>query len=199
MRSALLGLCLALTVTACSDGELSLTEYVEQVDAIFDRGLQRYEVLISSPYGGVLLAEGEQLAQYTPQQLQAALEDLAEIQDEALETAAAIQPPEQIADIHDLYFRELPIRELAVRAGTAADWHELSNSPEMARYRDALAGDRQVCEEFQAKLDATEERGVFVDTPWIPGEMKEMVDFSIGCSNLPEHPEDFYRPVESTP
>lgn len=45
---------------------------------------------------------------------------------------------------------ELPIVELAARAGIAADWYELFESPEMAAYRNALAADNQVCAEFQA-------------------------------------------------
>jgi hypothetical protein len=122
---------------------------------------------------------------------------VAEIQAEALEAAAAIDPPDQIADLHALYFRELPIAELAARAGTAADWYELSESREMAAYRAALAADNQVCVEFQATLDATAERGVFSDVPWMPGELKEIVEYALGCSSLPQNPEDVYRPNPS--
>ncbi len=103
-------------------------------------------------------------------------------------------PPEQIADLHALYFRELPISELAARAGTAADWDELSESAEMAAYRAGLAADNQVCADFQGKLDATAEREVFADSPWIPSELTEIVDYALGCSSLIEHPEDAYRP-----
>ncbi len=200
MRFMLVGICLVLTVSGCGGGEMSLNEYVDRVDAILDRGMQQYEELVASPVGEVLIAEAEQLADFTPRQLQAALQQVAEIQAEALEAANAIEPPEQIADLHDLFFRELPIEELAARAGTAADWYELSDSPEMAAYRDGLAGDKQVCAEFQARLDATEGRGAFADTPWVPSEMKEIVEASIGCSDLAEHPENSYRPLPaSTP
>ena len=188
------GVGLALAVAACGSDEMTLTEYVERVDAILDRGMQQYQELAASPQGEVLVVEGERLADFTPQQLQVALEQVVEIQDEALGAAAAIEPPAQIADLHELFFRKLPIAELAARAGTATDWEELSDSPEMAAYRAGLVGDSQVCDEFQAKLDATEERGAFVDTPWIPSEMKEIVDAAIGCSDIPEHPEDSYRP-----
>ena len=127
-----------------------------------------------------------------------ALERVAEIQAEALKAAAAIEPPEQIADLHALYFRELPIAELAARAGIAADWDELSESPEMAAYRAGLAADNQVCADFQVKLDATAEREVFADTPWIPSELTEIVDYALGCSSLVNHPEDAYRPPPAT-
>jgi hypothetical protein len=203
-------MCLAVIVVAggCGGGEMTVTEYVERVDAIFSRGIQQYEVVVASPQGLVLIVgqgphlgfadQGTQLTDFTPQDLQVALERVAEIQAEALEAAAAIEPPEQIADLHALFFRELPIAELAARAGIAADWDELSESPEMAAYRDALAADNQVCGEFQAKLDATAERGTFADAPWIPSELKEIVDYALGCSSLPAHPEDAYRPPPAT-
>ncbi|MCP5031590.1 MAG: hypothetical protein GY939_07270 [Actinomycetia bacterium] len=197
---------LAVIVVAggCGGGEMTLTEYVERIDAIFDRGSQQYEVVVESPEGLVLIAgqgshfgfddQGAQLTDFTPQDLHVALERVAEIQAEALEAAAAIDPPEQIADLHALYFRELPIAELAARAGIAADWDELSESPEMAAYRAALAADNQTCADFQAKLDATSERGTFADTPWIPNELTEIVDYALGCASLIEHPDDVYRP-----
>jgi hypothetical protein len=187
---------------------MSLTEYVEEINAIFDRGIERYEALVTSPEGLVLIAgqgshlgfgdEGAQLTDFTPQDLHVALEQVAEIQAEAVAAAAGINPPEQIAELHELYFRELPIAELAVRAGTAADWYELSESAEMVAYRAALAADNQVCAEFQATLDATADRGVFEDTPWIPGELKETVDYALGCDSLPANPEDAYRPPPTT-
>jgi len=187
---------------------MSLTEYVQEINAIFERGIEQYEPLATSQEGLVLIVgqgshlgiadQGVKLTDFAPQDLHVALERVAEIQAEALAAAAAIEPPEQIGDLHQLYFRELPIAELAARAGTAADWYELSESAEMAAYRAALAADNEVCAEFQAKLDATAERGVFADTPWIPGELKETVNYALGCDSLPAHPEDAYRPPPTT-
>lgn len=201
-------LCISVLSAGCGGSELSLTEYVQEINAIFDRGIEQYEPLATSPEGLVLIVgqgshlgivdQGVQLTDFTPQDLQVALERVAEIQAEALEAAAAIEPPEQIADLHELYFRELPIAELAVRAGTAADWYELSESAEMAAYRAALASDNEVCADFQAKLDATADRGVFADTPWIPDELKETVNYALGCDSLPANPEDVYRPPPTT-
>ena len=194
VRLLLGGACLLLIVPGCGTKESSLNEYVEQVQAVMDQGMMRYQALVASPEGQVLIVGGEQLADFTPQQLQLALNELADIQTNAMESADSITPPEQIADLHVLFFRRLPIEELATRAGIATDWYDLSESAEMIEYRNMLIGDQEVCAEFQATLDATERRGAFVDTPWIPGEMKEIVDAALGCSNLPEHPENFYRP-----
>ena len=198
-------LCVTLLVSGCGGGEMSLPEYVEQLNAILNRAHQQYEVLVASPQGAVLVAEAAQLTDFTPQDLQAAFERVSEIAVEVGEATDAIEPPEQIADLHNLWFDfqgefASAHEALAARAGTAGDWEELSESPEMATYRAALAADKQVCTDIQAQLDATEERGAFADVPWIPGELKEVVEGVLGRDGYPEHPENVYSPPPtSTP
>jgi len=196
-------LCVALLASGCGGGEPSLTEYVERLNPIMIRAIQQYDELVTSPQGAVLVAEGAQLADFTPQDLQAALERLGEIEAEALEAGAAIEPPPQITDLANLLSDDRATSArvaLAARAGSATNWEELSETPEMAAYRTALAVDKQACIDLQAKLDATAERGVFEDAPWIPGELKEVVEAFLGCDGLPENPEEVYRPPPtSTP
>jgi len=193
--------CVALLTSGCGGGELSLPEYVEELNAIVDRARQQYEALIATPQGAVLVAEGAQLANFTPQDLQAAFEQLKTVELEVQEATEAMEPPEQIADLHNFFFdfdddSFVSAQDvLAARAGTAADWEELSATPEMAAYRTALAADKETCNDFEAELDATEQRGVFDETPWIPGELKELVALVIGCAGYPENPDDVYRPV----
>jgi len=195
-----------LLVGGCGGGEMSLTEYVEGLNAVVDQARQQYEVLVATPSGAVLVAEGAQINDFTPQDLQAALERMGEIGVGVQVAVAAIEPPEQVADLHDFWFDfddesfTSAQEALAARAGTAANWEELSESPEMAAYRAALVEDKRACTDFQGQLNVTEERGVFADTPWIPGEMKEVVEVLLGCEGYPEHPEDVYRPPPtSTP
>lgn len=192
-RTIPLALCLALLLYGCGGGEMSLTEYTERINAI---------EVSASQQGEELAAKTEQITDLTPQDLQAVLEQAKEIRVAVKEATDDIEPPEQVADIHHLVFdwhtEFIPIEEaLAARAGTAphtdAGWEELSDSPEMATYRASIAEGKRVCTDFQAKLDASEERGVFADTPWIPGEMKEVVERVLGCVWFPEHPEDVYR------
>lgn len=204
MRWIPVALWVPLLLVSCGGGEMTMREYVDALDAIFARGIERYEAVVAAPNGQVLIVgqgehlgftdEGAQLTDFTPQELSVALEQVAEIQAEALEAAAAIDPPDQIGDLHELFFRELPIAELAARAATATDWIELSESAEMAAYRAALAADNQTCIEFQATLDARTDRGAFEGTPWVPGELREIVEYALGCSSLPQNPEDAYRP-----
>ena len=97
MRFMLLGLCVVL-VSSCGGGEMSLTQYVEAVNAINGRAMQQYgEMVVANPQGAVVIADRSQLNEFTPHDLHVALERTAEIQAEALEATAAIEPPEQIA------------------------------------------------------------------------------------------------------
>ena len=69
----------------------------------------------------------------------------------------------------------------------------------MEAYRAALARAKQWCIDLDARFDATAQREVFADTPWLPGEMKEVVEAVLGCEGYPEHPEDVYRPPPTSP
>ncbi len=123
-----------------------------------------------------------------------------EIEGRVERATAAIDPPEPVAALHHLFFdfdsEFISAQEaLAVRAGAASDWQELSDSPEMAAYRAALADDKQACVDAQSEVNAIgEQREVFAETPWIPGELKELFEVALGCDGYPEHPEDVYRP-----
>lgn len=193
-----------LLLAACSDSEPSMAEYVEEIDAVFQQGLAEYEVLVNGPEGLVLIVgqgphlgfddQGAQLTDFTPQDLHVVLSRVAEIQDAAIATAAEIEPPEPLAELHALYFRTLPIAALADRAATAADWEELSATPEMAAYRDALEADNQVCAQFQVKLDSIADSGAFVDTPWMPTQLADLADYALACDALPADPQAVYRP-----
>lgn len=118
-------------VAACGGGEMSLTEYVERLNAIVDRASQQYYAVIASPQRAVLAAEGAQLNDFTPQDLQAALEQVSEIGVDVRAAVDAIDPPELVADLHNVWFDfdggfTSAQEALAARAGTAADWEELS-------------------------------------------------------------------------
>ena len=201
MRPAVLAvLVLVVAVGACGGDELTLTEYVDEVNALVANARSQYEEMVAEGDGELLFAQGEELLDYTPQDLHALLERIAVLGDEVLGEARALEPPELIADLHDFWFEvddegfTKAQQALAVRAETAADWYELSDTTEMAAYREALVADKAACIEFQAKLDATEERGAFEDTPWVPGELKEVVNVLLGCEGYPENPEDSFLP-----
>jgi hypothetical protein len=189
VRYLIVGFGFGLFLFGCGGGELSLTEYVDRLNAVGDR---------MNPQAEALIAELERSA--TPSDVNATMERMVALRIESVETTKALDPPEQIADLHQLFVgweaRLLPIEEaLAARAGTVAGWEEFSESTEMTAYRTALVEGKQVCIEFQTRLDATAKRGVFADTPWLPSALSEVVEARLGCALFPESPEDVFKPV----
>jgi len=197
MRRAWVGICVAVIVVAsgCSGGDMSLSEYVDEMNTIGARVAQQSDVVF---------AEAEQIA--TPSDVNAMMERVRPLRIEVLEGFEGLDPPEEVADLHRLisnWMAKIILAEeaLGTKASAAAGWEEFSQSSEMTAYRAALTEGKTVCTDFQAKLDATAERGVFADTPWIPGELKEVVDAALGCESFPENPESVLRqpPATSAP
>jgi hypothetical protein len=197
VRRAWVGICVAVIVVAsgCGGGDMSLSEYVDEMNAIGSRIAQQSDLVF---------AEAEQIA--TPSDVNAMMERVQPLRIEVLEGFEGLDPPEEVADLHrlisDWMAEIIPAEEaLAARASAVAEWEEFSQSSEMTAYRAALVEGKTVCTDFQAKLDATAARGVFTDTPWIPGELKEVVDAALGCESFPENPEAVFRqpPATSAP
>lgn len=192
-RPPLLAFFLAVLLFGCGGSEMSLSEYVERVNAIEQRASQQ---------GELLLAQVDGADDLTPQDVQAGLEAARIIRMEVKEAGDSIEPPEPVADFHHLIFdwhtRFIAVEEaLAIRAGaasdTAAGWEDLSESAQMAAYRLAIAEGKTVCVEFQAQLDATAQLGAFADVPWLPSELSEVGQAVLGCAWFPENPQDVYR------
>ena len=182
-----------MLVGGCGGGEVSLTEYVDRINGIEAR---------ASSQADELVAAAAQIDDLTPQDVQAGLEHAWQIRVEVEEAAAAIEPPGSVAHLHTLIFEwhagfTAVEQALAIRAGNAPDthagWAALSASGEMAAYRAAIADGKQICAEFQEELDATAQRGVFADVPWVPVQMTEAVEAVLGCAWFPDDPEDVYR------
>ena len=97
-----------------------------------------------------------------------------------------LDPPKAPADFHgdlvEVLGRLLAVTETwAVRAETAGSLDELQESSEALAYWDLDAEMSQLCLELQSRLDATAEREIFAEVPWIPGEMKEVVSLFVSC------------------
>jgi hypothetical protein len=192
VRRVMAGLGVGLLLSGCGEGALSLTEYVDRLNAVNDRLNPQAEALISDLERST-----------TPREVSTTMERMAALRIESVRAAEALDPPEQVADLHQLFLswekRLLPIEEaFAARAGAVAGWEELFESAEVAAYRTALVEGKQGCIEFQARLDATASRGVFADTPWIPSALSEIVAARLGCDLFPENPEDVFTPNPAT-
>lgn len=204
LRRILVSVCVAAVVASCGGDDASLTDYTEQVEVVVDRAAEQYWALVASPEGAVLVAEPDELLNFTPQDLQRALQEVRQIEAEVEESMASIDPPDSVAEIHHTFFdfdnSFISAQEaLAVRAGMAADWYELSESPEMRAYRTALAQDKQQCAGFEDQLNAiSESRESLADTPWIPSDLKAAFEAFLGCDGYPENPLDVHRPPPAT-
>ena len=187
-------LAILVALGACGSDEMSLTEYVEQVNEAAAQAGERATELTEQ---GVLAGD------ITPQQVEDGLmQALATIRIPLQEAVDAMQPPEQVAAMHSLlwgWHADFITVEtaLAERFGatpdTEAGWTELSDSQEMVAYRAAIEDGKQVCIDFQAQLDETEERGAFEDVAWLPGELSEVVNAALGCEWFPDDPQSIYR------
>jgi len=187
-------ICLALFLTGCGGGEMSLTEYVDVINAAAAKASDR---------ATQLTAQGVLAEDLTPPEVQAGLHRaLEEIRIPLQGTVDDVEPPEEVAHLHSLlwsWHAEFIRTETALAAqfgvtpDTEEGWTTLSDSPEMAAYRASIAEGKQVCIDFQAQLDATAERGVFEDVPWLPSELSEVVTAALGCEAFPEDPSSIYR------
>ena len=174
MRSWLAAGCLAVMLVAC--GGPSLTEYAERLDTL------------ALELGGRLDAGDAQMSTGTP-----TLEDAQEVLASAVaartdfqEGLTALDPPEGFAAVHsdfvEVHARIIAAQETFVaRAATAATLEELDQSAEAEAYRAIGTETASRCQEFRARIDATANREVFADAPWIPGEMKEVVEITFRC------------------
>jgi hypothetical protein len=171
----------ALIVGACGGGRLTMSEYAAQAEDLTTEIIERIAALDAEWESQVPTAAGAQT--YWEHRLEARVE--------FQEGFQALDPPEQAIESHEAalaFFSRLTAAEraLAARAVTL-DFEEATdhglwwNTPEG---RAALTADAEaiaICQAGQEEFDETQHREVFADTPWIPPEMKEVVQVALGC------------------
>ncbi len=176
MRSALAVGCLAVMLVGCGGGGVSLTEYAETLEALV------------SEMSGPLEAGDVRMSTGTPtiEDARAVLTQALDVRAEFQEGLTALDPPGVVADIHadlvDLHARIITAQEVfATRAETATGLEQLDQSEEAQDYRATVAESLSLCEELQSKIDATAVHAQFADVPWVPGDLKEVVEVTFGC------------------
>jgi len=112
-----------------------------------------------------------------------------QLRNDFLESFRDLEPPDEVAELHSaaleiitrLTAAESDVADIVLNAKTAeearAAWDTAAG--EVARAVDAESV--AICEAAQASLDATEDRAAFSDTPWVPPEMKEIIEVAFGC------------------
>jgi hypothetical protein len=175
VRRALASAGMVFVIAACGGGNLSLTEYSERAGSMALVMLDEFDVLEAEWASATTVEDGKEV-----------LDRAVVIRTDFQNGLTELDPPEAFADLHaDLgehLGRILAAAEAwAVRADTADSLDELQTSSEALAYWNLDAEMRPLCLELQARLDATAERAIFADVPWIPSEMKEVVAVVMGC------------------
>ena len=179
IRRVFPALVLALVAGGCSSGELSLTEYADEV-----------EDLVAEMEAGFVELDTDWLSE--PPSVDRAQEywdGRLQIRFDFLESVESLRPPDEVVAMHEdsvAVFTKITDADLVLRARVdqyeAIDDHwQWVDTPEGRAADAVLAEVYEFCRESQEEFDATKERGQLEDTPWIPSEMKEVVSVAFGC------------------
>jgi len=175
VRRAMASACIVFVFAACGGGTLSLTEYAEFFRSANFAVIDEFDVLEAQWASATTVEDGKEV-----------LDRAVAIRTDLQNSLNDLDPPEALADLHGDLVEQLgqllTVQEAwAVRAETAGSLDELKESPEAVAYWDLEAEMRPLCLELQSRLDATAEREIFAEVPWIPSEMKEVVAVVMGC------------------
>lgn len=178
MAVALLGVVLA----SCGGGGLTLAEYNEQGMALGAVMEERIDALDAA--WDTQTATLEDVRTYWDRRIDA--------YETALEGFQALEPTRDAANLHRTgveMFTKLVAAEKALAARVAS--FETKTGPEQwwdtAEGADVVEVAEEIysfCLVFQEMYDATLERVIVSEVPWIPSEMKEIVQVDIGCETV---------------
>ena len=171
-----------LLLVSCGGEGLSLAEYNTQglaIAAAMEERLHELDAALDSE-----TATLEDARAYWDQRIAAYYADL--------EGFAALEPSVEAADLHRRgleLFGKLVAAETALATRVAS--FEAATGPE--QWWDTAEGEAvgaveeeiySFCLVFQSLYDRTAERVALSDVPWIPSEMKEVVQVDIGCETV---------------
>ena len=170
---------MAMVVASCG-GSMTADEYVADLNALAATGRSDFKAAA---------AAFDQAAEPTLADAVAFLEQEIAIRHVFLDGFEALDPPESIAEVHqllgDAFARLTAAAEgLAATAGTVSSIEEAEQTPEFAEYRAANADGARVCLEVQAKLDDFAASGeAFADVPWVSG-LGLAAQAAVGCGEI---------------
>lgn len=179
MRRVCAAACLMLLAIACGGESLTMTEYAAESEDI-----------AADVIGRIVAADAAWESQPpTPERARAYWEARLAARHDFMEAIHALDPPEGFAEFHnaavELYSEVAAAEEaLAARSAEFEEFIEHGqwwDTPEGRAARTLDDKGIAICQAAQAEFDATERRGEFSDTPWIPPELKEVVRAALGC------------------
>ncbi len=167
----------ALFIGACSSA-MSLGEYAEEGERLIETMNRRIDdgeaALVTDP-------SLERARSYATDRVQA--------RNDFLDAFVALDPPEEIAEFHaaalDILTRlataEAALAELVMEADSFEEASSVWTSREGEAVRQIDEEALAICAAAQESLDSTKDRETFSDSPWIPPELKEIVDVTFRC------------------
>ena len=160
---------------------MTADEYVEEVNAIVSRANALFEPAVASY---------NQVAEPTVADEVAFLSREIEILREMAVPVDALDPPEFLADVHELLV-EVSARQLDAAEGLLPvvqrvnSFDELQGTAELAEYEAANEFGSRVCLDVQAMLDdLADKEDPFADTPWIADQLNLAVQGALGCGSV---------------
>ena len=173
---------LILLLTACGGGTLSLAEYNEQGMALVSVMEERLFELDAEWDSQTATVEDVRI--YWDRRIDA--------YETAVEGLEALEPAGEAAELHRTgmeLFSKLVAAESALAVRVASfetvtgpeQWWNTAEGTAVGAVEEEIYS---FCLLFQAMYDATVERLVVSDVPWIPSELKEIVEVDIGCESV---------------
>jgi hypothetical protein len=174
-----MGTFLAVTLMACGGGSLTVAEYAAQTEELVAELAAEFESLDAEWESQTPGLEGARA--YWERRLAARVK--------LLDGIRALEPPEEVTDLHatalDLFRRITRAEEdVAARVEsfeTAADLEQTWQTLEGQAAQTVLEEVFALCRAAQTEFDDTEDREALKDVPWIPPEMKEVIQVSFNC------------------
>jgi hypothetical protein len=168
-----------LVVAGCGGGPLSLSEYSSEVTALIET------------LDGRLDAEAEEYFSQPPsiEGLQAYLEIRVDGYRRAVDGLDAIQPSQEVEQLHatfaqimgDLLVAEEARADFADTITSVDDLQPVWDGP--ASQAVTAAEDKAIvlCYAAQSTFDATQERDLLSEVPWMPADLKDVINVALNC------------------
>lgn len=180
MRVRLAVMCaVSLLATCCGGGSPSLAEYAENGEELTTAVIDQINTLDAE--WGTQEPTPERAREYWDRRVAARIEFLEGIRD--------LDPPDGLVELHetalDLFSRLADAEEALAERVAAFDsptgpdewWDTPEGRAARAVDEEAIA----ICHAAQASFDATQDRQVLSDVPWVPSGMRESVRVAFGC------------------
>jgi hypothetical protein len=181
LRTTVVMAAVMLAVASCGSGP-SVAEYADSVESLVLEMNLTLGALERERSEGPRSIESEQ----------AHLTARVQARDDFLAALRALEPPDRIEELHAIALRVVERlteaeRTMATEAATAETWSELDAVWSGEANREFLAADQdayELCLAAQQEFDELEGDAFASGTPWVPPELREVVQVALTCEAI---------------